>query len=97
VITFVDYGQDLDIMVGDIFTIEKALWDNKPITIGDTRILEHLTNTIDSRKETYKAIAAGITTLSTEQSFPCPQVPSGYEAPRLFRYVTVRVYQSHVD
>lgn len=93
VITPADYGQTLEVFIGDIFEIEKVLGDNSPITIGDTRIMQHLPNTsdTDARKERYKAIAAGTTTLSSMVSFPCPHAPIGCQAPMNFIYVTVDV------
>ncbi len=93
VITSADYGQTLQLFVGDIFEIEKVSGDNLPTTIGDTQVLQFLPSASDatSRKERYKAIAPGTATLSSIVSVPCPNRPIGCQPPISFIYVTVDV------
>jgi len=92
-ITATDYGQTLELVVGDTFGLEKMPGDNSPTTIGDVRVLQKLpvASGADSGQERYKAIAPGMTALSSIVSVPCPHAPVGCEPPINFIYVTVSV------
>ena len=93
-ITDADYGQTLQIFIGDTFVLEKPpSLSNLQIAIGDTRVLKLISigSEINSEQAEFEAIAPGESTLSAYVNIPCPHAPVGCQPPMDYIFVTVKV------
>ena len=88
-----DYGQTLELYIGDIFILDKLPEDNSPTIIGNESVLQRLpkSNGTNRNQERYEAMAAGTSVLCSIVSIPCHNAPVGCQPPTKFVYVTVIV------